>query len=932
MIQVGDNTRSGSRAGLDRDTQPRQLVLRVCGTSRHGEIVRLQSPKCTIGSDRRCTLRLDIPGVHPVHCLIVQGRRRAVVRRWGPDTCLNGSTFSDAELTPGDRLGIGPVEMEVLDTNVLPSPPQSPESRAIQDSPTSVNISRRLNLANHQGRRRARQLIQQLRQARDELARLRERSSEEAEHGQSALAAERERLRHEAERIEVQEATLREERLQGTRQQTEREKTIETRLAEVASREAELAARADDLNQQHRQLEAQREVLGESQQHWETREAELDEDRRQIDACRAELEVHQAEFQQKQQQWEGECRAREVKWQSQQSTLDERETVKQEELVRGWEQVESRKRELDARQTELEEHRRGLESQQTELAQMREQLEAQKTEFEQDRRQSDTRQAELEEIAERLETQHSEFEESQQQLETQQAELEKARHELETQRVELEETARQVETQRAELASQRDHAGEESQQQLETQQAELEEARHELETQRGELERTARQVEAQRAELASQRDALRRQRAKAEAQSRDQQAPATEVTDELAAQKGELQAERAVFELEKRQWQTEVQAQREQWEQQQRELEQRKERWAAKHQEIEVRLTDWQHALDVREAQLEEQRQALDSQQPTWQTKPSKTATSGQTQTHQEDAVADQSAPVDLAAVLAKVDSPSLLPEEETLSEEPSQPSTTAATPSDVQATTSEQDQTEMAKGDEDESIDEYMARLMQRLNIITETEVKDDRVVRASEPTAMGRQAYLGADHPFRRHAEDGDAPSDEASETSDLPKKVVKRRRTALESISSLAAMRELATASASSAIFTHARNQLRKTIRGKLLLAVASLALGVSVIVASLIWHFRSRSFYIGAAGLFLALLWGIQYALLSGRLIRDKKGRLTLGTLAAKEKSEDKPSGLAEDATATLPESDASEAGKQRGKENKGENKGDATLCS
>ena len=98
-----------------RDTTPGQLVLRVCGSTRDGQVVRLRSPKCTVGSGPRCTLRLAAGGVAPLHCLILRGPAGAVVRCWSPDTRLNGQAFTDAELVSGDRLSIGSIDLEVLD-------------------------------------------------------------------------------------------------------------------------------------------------------------------------------------------------------------------------------------------------------------------------------------------------------------------------------------------------------------------------------------------------------------------------------------------------------------------------------------------------------------------------------------------------------------------------------------------------------------------------------------------------------------------------------------------------------------------------------------------------------------------------------------------------------------------------------------------------
>lgn len=51
-----------------------------------------------------------------MHCLIVRGEAGAYVRRWAPDTRLNGTGFDDAVLRSGDRLSIGPIEFCVVET------------------------------------------------------------------------------------------------------------------------------------------------------------------------------------------------------------------------------------------------------------------------------------------------------------------------------------------------------------------------------------------------------------------------------------------------------------------------------------------------------------------------------------------------------------------------------------------------------------------------------------------------------------------------------------------------------------------------------------------------------------------------------------------------------------------------------------------------
>lgn len=91
------------------------LVFRVRGSSQEGREVRLHSARISIGAAEGCTLRIRAKGVQPVHCLVVHGRRRTVVRRTHPATLLNDRPFSDAELRHGDQLRVGPVVLEYRD-------------------------------------------------------------------------------------------------------------------------------------------------------------------------------------------------------------------------------------------------------------------------------------------------------------------------------------------------------------------------------------------------------------------------------------------------------------------------------------------------------------------------------------------------------------------------------------------------------------------------------------------------------------------------------------------------------------------------------------------------------------------------------------------------------------------------------------------------
>jgi hypothetical protein len=752
MIQVDDAIKSGLDPSSPSATTTGELVLRVRGTNHDGEIIRLRSSRCTIGSGRRCTLRLGSPRIWPVHCLILRGRERTVVRRWSPDTRLNDRVFSDAELSPGDRLGVGPVELEIVECSTFPSLPQSPSIKEGAEYPGTGKITARLTLANRQSWSRARRLVDELRRTRKEVRRLGEQAGEgqhETQRSQAELESRREQLQREAERLEAERAAWEKDRHAWTDVRVEEEESLRQRAARIASREAELAARADELEGRHRRLEAERAMVEEKERHCEAREAQWDGDRHGLDACRAELEVERSK--------------------------------------------------LDA-----------------------------------------------------------------------------------------------------------------SQQDLEAQRFELETTRRELEGRRAALEESSRELAAERAELAGQRESLADERAASTAVAGGRETvdanAAAEMAAELAKQREELRAERTAFDIERRQAQAELERRREDWQQERRQFDEQRDRWAAKHQEIEARLTDWQHELDMREAHLEQEDATRAERHAPTEVESTMTVV-GAASTPAETRPAGD-APVNLASVLAKTNTPSRAPQRAGEAETPAAPTETEqpATRSAAEAATAStvtagrggegvarvpaESSDPPAAGEEnnEESIDQYMARLMNRLKSMTDTEVPDDRDVRSSEPAAMSRQAFLGADHPYRKNREEGEGQGEEDGETTGPPQPVVRRTRSALESVSSLAAMRELASAAAASAITAHTRNRLRKIIRGKLFLSSVALVLGAGLIVAWFTWGLQTRSLCIGAAGLFLSLLWVVQWAVLSGRLIRTRSGHLSWNTDHAKASKE------------------------------------------
>ncbi len=263
-----------------------RLALRICGTSRAGQIVRLNSRKCSIGSGEHCTLRVRARSVKPLHCVIFRGGAKTVVRCWSPDTRLNGRSFSDAQLLPGDRLGVGPIEFEVVGPTeegsqdsprptitgpVRPAGPQREEGSGTAGRKQLDQLTSRLVLANQQGRARVKRLIGQLRLARTDLLRLEQGAT-------SPLADDREQ-----ESIAAQ-VRGRQEALEEEHQQWE-----------AAREEAEqrLALRAEQLDEQMSQIETQKAALHRQRSEWEASRAEAEE---QLVVRAEEVDRREAEF------------------------------------------------------------------------------------------------------------------------------------------------------------------------------------------------------------------------------------------------------------------------------------------------------------------------------------------------------------------------------------------------------------------------------------------------------------------------------------------------------------------------------------------------------------------------------------------------------------------------------------------------------------
>src|SRR4051812_31645760 len=107
------NRPTGAASSCPGDLHPAYLRVRS-----DGQLLELPLGKTTVGSSPRCNLRLQQPGIQPVHCLIVRGEKGLLVRRWAADTRLNGLAFDEAPLKSGDCLELGSVELELVQEQV----------------------------------------------------------------------------------------------------------------------------------------------------------------------------------------------------------------------------------------------------------------------------------------------------------------------------------------------------------------------------------------------------------------------------------------------------------------------------------------------------------------------------------------------------------------------------------------------------------------------------------------------------------------------------------------------------------------------------------------------------------------------------------------------------------------------------------------------
>lgn len=279
----------------------------------NGQLVELPPGKTTIGSSPRCNVRIQQPGVQPLHCLIVHAPEGMTVRSWARDTELNGVSFEESALGVGDCLRLGPVELEVIDPQAQ-LPATAAQEVAIPETVGAGQFRAGRDLA----RTRSRKLLEILRRERTSQGELRQQVSD-LQQAVRQGGAERDSISGKLESALAELAAARQQFSEFKGLEVERDKLAEqnqelgfeigelsVRINELAHGQA-MAAKdrqqlANDyaaMNEQHRQLAEEKSRLQNEVRELTNQQSavcgERDELRRQNDQLQTEIRALSAE-------------------------------------------------------------------------------------------------------------------------------------------------------------------------------------------------------------------------------------------------------------------------------------------------------------------------------------------------------------------------------------------------------------------------------------------------------------------------------------------------------------------------------------------------------------------------------------------------------------------------------------------------------------
>ncbi|MBX3412867.1 MAG: hypothetical protein KF708_09280 [Pirellulales bacterium] len=554
---VGVSERQSSEGLLG--ARSHELVLRVSGGPRDGHVVRLSSTKCAVGSAPNCTLRLRGAGFQPLHCLILRGAERTTIRSWSRDTRLNGRAFDDAHLEAGDRLSVGPLEFDVVETGALAGDVETttlpcPAADAVPAQAASLDSAAALLEAN-----------------RTEIARL--RADLEAEQNAFETSMRDQLLAFEAQQT-AWEATCNQTRDTSEAEHQARLSLLEAREAQLCERETQLARQLDGSQQGQSLLEQERQ--------------QIDAQRQAAESQWAELAATQSEL----------ARQTEELISRQQANHDLQQRLEQERA------------DLQVRREELEGQRAAFDLQHAELEQQRAQLESALAEQQNAERQQtgDVEQAraryeaEQQRLADELSALAARLSTAEQLTASLRAEKETADTDRATAQQQVAELQRQFDEQNEQLVQLREQLAHHEQQASEQSQRSDDLGSDDLGS--DDLGSELAERERQLTEMAAELQTLRAAIATAEGQGlamaeQESRLELLKATLEEAAQK--LESEKTSFDRERREWNDDRTAE---------ETRLRDDR--ERHQSLEARLQEERQNLSDLQRELEEERKAIE--------------------------------------------------------------------------------------------------------------------------------------------------------------------------------------------------------------------------------------------------------------------------------------------------------------------------------
>ncbi len=240
---------------------------RLSGTRR-----ALIAPLTLIGRDPACEFHVNVDGVKPLHCAIVNGRAGFFLRDLSGEagTLVNGEAVQETPLQDGDVLTIGPFQFSLQ----LPECEEETSAAALQAERDALRIQAAAVAAQQAD------LIEQesqFRQRRKALERQKEQLADHLEERRQQLVQLREQVRQDRAAIKAE--------TEEARRQNEEVRAALNREREIVQKELQQAGK-----ERRRLIELRKRLKARWRKHWQVHETALERREQEVKAQRAHLE------------------------------------------------------------------------------------------------------------------------------------------------------------------------------------------------------------------------------------------------------------------------------------------------------------------------------------------------------------------------------------------------------------------------------------------------------------------------------------------------------------------------------------------------------------------------------------------------------------------------------------------------------------------